>query len=199
MFSRDTCPPEKKKGQVPCKCDWQLQDEWLSYIKKNIYSHVALELKLKEVISDLGSALTRKHKHLIPTNCYRKVAARWRNLTTLIDLVDTEAQRQKSIQREYFKTFLNLSFNNVVFKCWNKLNWPPPSMRVHDPADWWSTCHLAYTEKHINQDHSYNKFIDMNVIKNIIKHTWHYHHSQQISTAYHCRLWPHVQISPLAS
>lgn len=68
---------------------WKLQDErgWRVCV---VYSHVALELKLEEVVGDLGSALTREHKHLVPAHSYREVAARWRNLATLVDLWKTQ-------------------------------------------------------------------------------------------------------------
>lgn len=56
---------------------------------------MAFELKLEEVISDLGTALTGKHKHLIPAHSYREVAARWGNLTTLVNLVDPKPKRNK--------------------------------------------------------------------------------------------------------
>lgn len=59
-----------------------------------VYSHVPLEFKLEEVVGDLGSTLTRKHKHLVPAYGYREVAARWRNLTTLIDLMVTKAETE---------------------------------------------------------------------------------------------------------
>lgn len=52
-----------------------------------------LELKLEEVVGDLGSTLTRKDEHLVPAYGYREVAARRRDLTTLIDLMDTKAER----------------------------------------------------------------------------------------------------------
>ena len=55
---------------------------------------MALELKLEEVVGDLGSTLTRKHKHLVPANSYREVAARWRNLTTLLDLMEPKAEEE---------------------------------------------------------------------------------------------------------
>lgn len=63
-------------------------------VSHGVYSHVALELKLEEVVGDLGSTLTGKHKHLVPANGYREVTARWRNLTTLIDLMDTKAETE---------------------------------------------------------------------------------------------------------
>lgn len=50
------------------------------------HAHVAFEFKLEEIVGDFGSALTRKHKHLVPAHGYGKVATGWRNLTTLIDL-----------------------------------------------------------------------------------------------------------------
>lgn len=50
------------------------------------YTHVAFELKLKEIVGDFGSTLTREHKHLVPAYSYRKVATGWRNLATLINL-----------------------------------------------------------------------------------------------------------------
>lgn len=43
-----------------------------------------------------------------------------------------------------------------------------------------------------------NKYICRKWNKKFI-HTWHFHHNRQISRVYHCRLWPHVQIWPLAS
>lgn len=55
---------------------------------------MALELKLEEVICDLGSTLTRKHKHLIHAYGYGEVAARWRNLPTLIDLMGKQAETE---------------------------------------------------------------------------------------------------------
>lgn len=63
---------------------------------------MAVELELEEVICDLGSALTRKHKHLIPAYSYREVAARWRNLTTLINLIETTAEIEILISSENF-------------------------------------------------------------------------------------------------
>lgn len=51
---------------------------------------MALKLKLEKVIGDFGSTLTRKHKHLVPAYSYREVTARWRNLTTLINLLDID-------------------------------------------------------------------------------------------------------------
>lgn len=50
---------------------------------------MAFKLKLEEIVGDFGSALTRKHKHLVPAYSHREVATRWRNLTTLGDLMDT--------------------------------------------------------------------------------------------------------------
>lgn len=61
--------------------------------KGELNSHVPLELKLEEVVGDLGSTLTRKDEHLVPAYSYREVAARRRDLTTLIDLMDTKAER----------------------------------------------------------------------------------------------------------
>lgn len=61
----------------------------ISTIKKDD-SHVAFKLKLEEIVCDLCSTLARKHKHLVPAYSYREVATRWRNLTTLINLVDTK-------------------------------------------------------------------------------------------------------------
>lgn len=49
---------------------------------------MAFKLKLEEIVGDFGSALTRKHKHLVPAYSHREVATRWRNLTTLGDLMD---------------------------------------------------------------------------------------------------------------
>lgn len=60
---------------------------------KRMYSHVAFKLKLKKIVCDLCATLARKHKHLVPAYSYREVATRWRNLTTLINLVDTKAER----------------------------------------------------------------------------------------------------------
>lgn len=51
-----------------------------------------LELKLEEVVGDLGSTLTRKDEHLVPAYGYWEVAARRRDLTALIDLMDTKAE-----------------------------------------------------------------------------------------------------------
>lgn len=50
------------------------------------YSHVALELKLEEVVGDLGSTLAGEHKHLVPAHGYREVAAGGRDLTALFNL-----------------------------------------------------------------------------------------------------------------
>lgn len=55
---------------------------------------MAFKLKLEEIVGDLGSTLTRKHKHPVPAYSYREVATRWRNLTTLIDLMDTKAETE---------------------------------------------------------------------------------------------------------
>lgn len=62
--------------------------------KMNEFLHVALELKLEEVVGDFGSTLTRKHKHLVPAYGDRKVAARWRNLPTLINLMDKKTETE---------------------------------------------------------------------------------------------------------
>ncbi len=66
----------------------------MTEVSYRVHSHVALELKLEQVVGDLGSTLTRKHKHLVPANGYREVTARWRNLTALIDLMDTKAETE---------------------------------------------------------------------------------------------------------
>jgi len=68
---------------------------------------VAFELKLEEVVGDFGSTLTRKHKHLVHADGYREVAARWRDLTTLIDLIDTKAETE----------LLTHTFNSIQFTC----------------------------------------------------------------------------------
>lgn len=81
---------------------------WLRYnkvYKKGLCSHVALKLKLKEVVSDLGSTLTRKHKHLVPAYSYREVAARWGNFATLINLTDTKTKRQELTLTLHFQIF----------------------------------------------------------------------------------------------
>lgn len=61
---------------------------------EKLCSHVALELELEEVIGDLSSTLTRKHKHLVSAYSYREVTARWRDLATLIDLMDTRQRHR---------------------------------------------------------------------------------------------------------
>lgn len=71
------------------KCHWGQSS---AQTKGEVNSHVSLELKLEEVVGDLGSTLTRKDEHLVPAYGYREVAARWRNLTTLIDLMDTKVE-----------------------------------------------------------------------------------------------------------
>ena len=52
---------------------------------------MALELELEEVVGDLGSALARKHKHLVPAHGHWEVAAGRRDLSTLSDLKHTAA------------------------------------------------------------------------------------------------------------
>lgn len=74
MFCGDARPPEevkkkKKKMNVVTK-----SKRWIRN-RSGLCSHVALELKLEEVVGDLGPALTRKHKHLVPAHGYREVAA----------------------------------------------------------------------------------------------------------------------------
>ena len=69
--------------------DWQ---------NRRVYTHVAFKLKLKKVVCDFGSTLTRKNKHLVPADSYREVATRWRNLTTLIDLMATKTEMKASAQ-----------------------------------------------------------------------------------------------------
>ena len=58
--------------------------------------------------------------------------------------------------------------------------------------------HQYYTH---TQTHTYThaKTQSVDELKNKIKHTWHSHHSQQISRVYRCRLWPRVQTEPLAN
>lgn len=111
MFSRDACPPEKMEGVMSHPI---YRAGGVNHLHRQTYSHVALELKLEEVVGDLCSALARKHKHLVPAYSYGEVAARWRNLTALIDLTDTKAETQALthrtlnvlLVREYLKFIL---------------------------------------------------------------------------------------------
>lgn len=68
------------------------------------YSHVAFKLKLEEIVGDFGSALTRKHKHLVPAYSHWEVATRWRNLTTLGNLMDAGGET------------INV---NTLMQCWS--------------------------------------------------------------------------------
>lgn len=93
MFSRDTCPPESKRN------DWCHETQTLAAtgasttcLEGKLCSHVALEFELEEIVCDLSSTLTRKHKHLVSAYSNREVTARRRNLTTLIDLMDTKGR-----------------------------------------------------------------------------------------------------------
>lgn len=95
-------------------------------MRERLCSHVAFELKLEEVIGDLGSTLTREHKHLIPAYGYREVAARWRNLTTLVNLMNTKAETGRLTHTRHFT--LLIKYENFIY-------WPLPNKHVLDPAD----------------------------------------------------------------
>ena len=71
---------------------------------------MAFELELEEVVGDLGSTLTRKHKHLVPAYGYREVAARWRNLTALIDLMDTKAETEMLLRTVFVCVLLSMLY-----------------------------------------------------------------------------------------
>lgn len=53
-------------------------------------SHVAFEFKLKEVVGDLCSTLTREDKHLIPTYGYWEVTTGGWDFTALFNLKETK-------------------------------------------------------------------------------------------------------------
>lgn len=56
---------------------------------------MAFELKLKEIVGDFGSTLTREHKHLVLAYSYRKVATGWRNLAALVNLKNATKEALK--------------------------------------------------------------------------------------------------------
>lgn len=157
---------------------------------------MALELKLKEVVSNFGSTLSRKHKHLVPAYGDREVAARRGNFTTLIDLMDTKTERQTWTMTKSFWVF--------NFKCCSLLlwKWMKHASSQHACS---RSCRLMvhmsfnlYVGEIVTKVMHKNKYICRKWNKKFI-HTWHFHHNRQISRVYHCRLWPHVQIWPLAS
>ena len=100
---------------------------------QRVCSHVALELELEEVVGDLSSTLTRKHKHLVPAYSYREVAARWRNLTTLVDLMDTKEETEMLLHT--VSVCVCVCVCVLLLMLYEELlYWPPPNMRVLDPA-----------------------------------------------------------------
>lgn len=54
-----------------------------------LHLHLFLEFKLKEIIGNLCSALAGENKHLVFANSHRKITARRRNFTALLNLKDT--------------------------------------------------------------------------------------------------------------
>lgn len=57
------------------------------------YPHVAFKLKLEEIVGDFGSALTGKHKHLVPAYGHGEIATRRGNLATLGNLMKKTTKR----------------------------------------------------------------------------------------------------------
>lgn len=162
--------------------------------KQRVYSHLALELKLEEVVGDLGATLTRKHKHFVPAYGYREVAARWRNLTTLIDLMDTKGETLTHTVQCWWALYSQCSSGYCILKfiiLASSQHACSRSCRL--------TVHMSFSlhKGEISVNITYKKQC-VNCDKSK-KHTWHSHHSQQISTVYHYGPWPHVQTEPLAS